>query len=233
MSFLNTNSKPYKWKKNGKYIGIWIDFFKLLEKRAGLKFSLKPLPLRRVLRYVKYGVHDGCFGYYKNPKREKFAIFINIPLNVLRLKVYVLKKNKFKFNKIKDLFGKTVGTLNRQFISNDFKKAIEGNKIKAIYSDKYKQMLTQLQLSRVDCIVAASSILDTYLKKIGLQDKVISLKKIISINKVWILISKASKKAKKLNAIDKINKAMEVMKKRNEFKKIGKKYGFNWNIHED
>lgn len=225
--FLETESKPYKWKEGETYKGYFIDIFTEISRRTGLTFNLEPLPLKRVLYYVENGESDGCFGYYKTPEREAYATFLDVPISTMALKLYVMKDRAFPFERIEDLHGKTIGLLREQFVSDEFNKAIKEGNITAEYVNNYPSMLRLLQGGSVDAIVGVATILEHHLAQQGLSDTSLALPKILKTNHTWILVSNASENAKKLEIVEKMNAALEDMKAEGIFETLANAYGYH------
>jgi ABC-type amino acid transport substrate-binding protein len=182
--------------------------------------------LKRVTSYVERGIIDGCFGYYKTVAREQFAYFLDVPLSTMILKLYVLKGHDFQFKDITDIYNKRIGVLREQFVSRDFDAAKDEDKISVLYADDYKMMIRQLFHGRVDCIIGVTEGLENNIKKLGLSEQIISLTQPISLNNTWILISKKSGAAKKMEVYGKMNRALNDMARENLLHKIAQKYGY-------
>ena len=86
---------PYEYNENGEIRGIAVDIVKEVFKRMGQPISIKLYPWARALQMVKTGRADAIFTAFKNPEREKFAIYSNEVLILQTVSLFTLKHKNF------------------------------------------------------------------------------------------------------------------------------------------
>ena len=99
---------PYYFTKNGQATGFLFDLQKKILNDANVKVHFVSLPAKRALKRVKRPHELHCsIGWFKTPKREKFANF-SLPIYQNRpLAIVVKKKNSSKlenYSTLKDVF---------------------------------------------------------------------------------------------------------------------------------
>ena len=72
----DTDAFSYKWKVKGKYVGPFIDIINEVSKRTGYKINLKPLPIKRLIMYIKSGEIDGAIGFRQIESRKKICTLL-------------------------------------------------------------------------------------------------------------------------------------------------------------
>jgi polar amino acid transport system substrate-binding protein len=68
--------EPYYIKKaDGSVSGFLMDITARVHERAGIPFVFEELPAKRILGLLEQGAYAGGVGWFRNPEREKFALF--------------------------------------------------------------------------------------------------------------------------------------------------------------
>ncbi len=120
-SAVNYRYEPYLWKDHrGKITGSDAEVIKEISNRLGVEIEIRLVPWKRVLFEVETGFVLGGFPAFKTPEREKYAIYVSTPLRRSIYRVFVKKNKTFKFNNIKDLYGKIIAITRGNFVSEDF-----------------------------------------------------------------------------------------------------------------
>ncbi|WP_155324778.1 substrate-binding periplasmic protein [Desulfosarcina ovata] len=228
MAFNHTISKPWKWKKNGEYVGPFIDVMNQVADRSGFRVALKPLPWKRALMAMEAGLVDGSFGGYKTPEREAFAVFLDMPIGWSILSIYVRAGEEFPFGKVEDLYGKEIGIVRGYTTSPEFDAAVHQKKIHIEETSNYVGLIRMLNAHRIEGIVGATSTIQAHLIDMGWADKFGRLPNPITEPKpIYICISKNSKIPHREKIIARMNQAMMDMAKEAAFGKIAQKYGYD------
>ncbi|WP_432735759.1 substrate-binding periplasmic protein [Maridesulfovibrio sp. FT414] len=89
--------------QNGTANGTLIELATRIFNKAGIEFEYRRLPAKRILLNLEHGNHFASVGWFKNPEREKIAlyslpIYVNKPIGLL-----VLNRESYKFEPYKTL----------------------------------------------------------------------------------------------------------------------------------
>ena len=220
------NIIPFAYEEEGVKKGIDYEVFMEISKRMGFTAKIELLPWKRIWESLKKGSIDGTFEIYFNKKREEFIIYAKNPMRYSVINVFVNKGSEFEFRNVNDLFGKKVGKQSAFFISPEFEQAVKSKKIVLDEARDVDRNLKKLISKRIDCIVSNPQIVRFYMKKLGLQDKIVELPvPLVPGQKIHLALSKKGKNIKdKLQFMEEISKTLKEIHLDGTFQKISDKY---------
>jgi len=103
---------PYSMLTEGLPAGIDVDVLTEAAQRAGLVIDIQFKPWDELIEMVKKGECDGAFGLFRNPDREKYAMFMEAaPIHYSDYVLFTKVGSKFSFRTYDDLHGKTIGRI--------------------------------------------------------------------------------------------------------------------------
>lgn len=206
------NFSPFAWEDHHKAKGIDVDVVEEMCLRMGVECNIGFYPWKRVLSYTETGACDGAFTAFKNPTREAFAYFLKYPLHYSTYRVFVINGNEFPFNRIEDLYEKTIG-INRGFkLSKEFDEAASSRKIHVDEVNDTEANIKKLMLGRVDGIAANYHEALIILKNMGLSNRIIALSHpIVSPKGAYLMISKKASIPNKKQLIGRMNQTLKYM----------------------
>jgi polar amino acid transport system substrate-binding protein len=223
----DTDAFSYKWKVKGKYVGPFIDIINEVSKRTGYKINLKPLPIKRLIMYIKSGEIDGAIGFRQIESRKKIALFLNTPIARYRANLFVHIDNNFSCEKVEDLHGKSLGMIAGLVVSQKIKDSVDRKKIKAHYLSSYKALAKMLVHKRIMFAGAVTTTFEYHIKKHGLQNQIKMLPLLLSSGSVHIMMSRKAILTKKLETtIGILNKTLSKMEEDNYISQIYKRYQY-------
>ncbi len=220
------NIIPFSYEENGQIQGIDYEFILEISKRVGFNPKIMLVPFKRGLHLLENGTADGSFQIYYKKERESFLIYSDIPMHYSNVSIYVRNDDNFIFNKIEDLYGKKVGIQSGFFISPEFQKAVDEQKIVVDEAKECEMNLKKLVVGRIDCFISSSQIAMFYINNLGFQEKIKSLPTLVVPEKgTYLALSKNGKNIKdKHDFIKKINVAMKEIIEDGTYDKIQNKY---------
>jgi polar amino acid transport system substrate-binding protein len=123
--FGNEYKPPKIFSDNEKPKGILVDILKAISLESALTLELKLLPWNRAYREAKAG-RGAIIGLSKTKQRLNIFDYSDV---VYYDELFLLgtKNNKFTFNKISDLTGKTIGIQRGSKYGDEFEKAVNRN----------------------------------------------------------------------------------------------------------
>ena len=220
------NFPPFSFREDNIVKGIDVDIVSELFKRLNIKVKIDLVPWKRLLYLTETGLCDGSFSLFKTNEREKFAIYADsIGIHYSSYYIFTKTGKAFNFNKITDLYGKTLALLAGFSISKEFDEAVKNNKIIIEEQSNLTSNIKKLLAGRVDGLVGQYEVTLYTLKKMNLLDKVTKLKKSLKEKRAaYFVISKKSKIKDKEELIKKINAVLKEMDAENIYEKISQKY---------
>lgn len=227
IGFYNTNAVPFKWKEKDEFVGPILDIMREVGQRTGIKIELIELPAKRLLFYLEKGQIAGAIGLYKKPEREKYALYIDVPIGWTGANIFVLKGNEFPLSNLTDIYGKKVGAVRGINLGSPFHNAVENGNILQATVGTYESLVKMLLFKRHKMVAAQALPFQSTAAKLGYSHKITMLPyPLMPLTSLHILISKAASISKKSEFIEKMNKVLRHMKKEKEFERIYKKYGY-------
>tara|TARA_B100000315_G_scaffold247816_1_gene277040 strand:- start:1320 stop:2120 length:801 start_codon:yes stop_codon:yes gene_type:complete len=227
MGFIETDAKPFKWRKNGKFIGPFLDIMDEAARRVGIVIKTRPLPSKRLLFYLERGNTDGAFGLTQTAKRKDFAVYADTPIGWTATHVFARKGEEIPFRSLSDLYGKKIAVVLGINLGAAFNKADKDGKFKILRVRNYSNLSKVLSLERVEIAIAPTAPFLAEADKLGLTNSVAKLPAaFVPFRRLHVMFSKAAPFPHKKKLLAKLNKALSDMQKQKEFDKIYRKYGF-------
>ena len=174
---------------------------------------------------AKIGGIDGACPGFRTPEREKFAIFLEKPLNYSVFSIFVKRGKEFEYSELESLHGKTVGINRGYSISSEINNPEHKGKIRIEQANSAENNLLKLVAGRIDAYVGNRDAALFIAEKTGISDKISLLPKPVNEPRpVYLMISKAADIENKLAVVQKLNQNLNEMWNDNTIEKIVSKY---------
>jgi len=203
----------FYWKdKTNMQDGIDAEIITTLFKRCNYPVNISFYPWKRLMLALKNGGVDiGCPGF-KTPSREKFAIYLNVPLNYATFSIFVRKGDTFPYNQISDLYGKTIGINRGYSISPEINAPEHKGKLKIMPANTTEINLNKLVYKRIDVYVGNRDAVLFKAMQMKISDKIDYLSTPISQPRpVYLMISKKASFDGKDDLINHLNHHLKMM----------------------
>lgn len=191
---------PFMYDQGGKPAGIYPALVSAAFERMGVSLSESVKPWARVLAEAETG-GAGVGGLYKNSEREKKYDFSS-PIYEEKILVYVSDNQKFVYNTIDDLNDKTIGVMHGWSYGDAFDRAKAAHKFRVEEVNNDEQNLQKLMAGRVDAVLGAVQSLDDSIAKLVRANKVVALKKPLTVNNTYIAFPKLTNQKDLLKRFD-------------------------------
>ncbi len=233
MAFMSTNAIPFKWKtENNEYTGPIIDIMQELGRRMGIEIASNGFPPKRVLAHLKNGKVHGAFGLSRTADREKWGDYLNTPIGWFGTSLFMARGEEFSFNKIEDLYGRTVYVVRGVSLGKAYHKAVKEGKIKENPVSDYQALVKITSLRPIIAASPTAPFLQNA-EKMGLSKKIDKLpnplRPVVSLH---IVFSKKTVFPGKLELVQKMNEVLNKMEKDGTIEKIYRKYGYVFDIRK-
>ncbi|MCP4050483.1 MAG: transporter substrate-binding domain-containing protein [bacterium] len=214
---------PYEYEENGEIKGMAVSIVREVFKRMGQPIEIKLYPWARALRMVKEGQADGIFTAYKNPEREKFALYSKGVLMPQSVSLCTLKHKDFKLDKnLTNLKNYKIGIVHKVSYGRNFDNAVKNNIInRTVKSYSGEENFERLLIGYLDFAVSNTYGAIDILCKIGKRDQISILSPPIQEVPSYIAFSK---KRNLLGTRDKFDIILSTMKADGTYDEIIKSY---------
>jgi len=173
--FSDVNWEPFSKVKESEYSGIFREYYKLLEKRTGLKFEFVKIGdgvnFQSVLDALKNKKIDMIDGSGKSQDRKNYALFAG---PIMQVSLAIVSNEKNNFNSLTDLKDKTLSVAKGSTASEYIKEHFPD--IKLIYTNSINEALKLVSENRADAVVDNLVVLDyiinnnTYFSQLKLKN---------------------------------------------------------------
>lgn len=103
---------PWSWVRNGEIVGVCTDITRRIFERLKHTVNFTYVgPWKRCQALVQSGEVDVNVCGIKNPEREAYSRFVNVPLGTNPIAIFVRKGHQFPFEKWSDLASKRSGVV--------------------------------------------------------------------------------------------------------------------------
>ncbi|OHD19360.1 MAG: hypothetical protein A2Y34_02835 [Spirochaetes bacterium GWC1_27_15] len=215
--------QPYEFEDNKQVVGFSTELILATFNDMGISIeNIEIWPWLRGETLILDGKIDALYSGLKNKKREEMCYYPEEHLIDSVWLVYIRKEDegRLKYDSYKDMDGKKVGVVRNYTYTEEFWDYInKTNNYEEVVRDK--DNFNNLINKKVDYIVAESRTAKVIIEKLNATNKVISLKKIIKADNLYILFSK-KRVNKKL--VDLFSEHLKKIKKTDLYLKIYKKY---------
>lgn len=222
--------RPHIFTEDNVVKGIYYDVIMEMGKRTGIQVEIMVLPWRRALNMLEQGECDAAFPASKTPEREMYAIFMNEDLYKSEYGLFVRRGEEFQFDKIEDLYGKTIGIAAGNACTPEFEEAKKAHRFTIDEGGgTIEQNFQKLIRDRFDIyIVNIMAGLDA-IKRLNISDQVTVLPKRIAKGAgeglpKYLMFSKAAKIDKKEELMLLFDKTLVEMKTDGTVNAIIEKY---------
>ena len=148
------NEKPRIYIDDSEAKGYLPNILHYIEEKTDLTFQIKLYPWARAYFTAKKG-HAAIIGISKTPERLKIFDY-TIPVYFEDILVISTIKNPVNYNRIEDLYGKTVGITRGAVYSDEFEEAKKENKFEVFEGNSPSQRLNLLIYKRIDVAIIGS-----------------------------------------------------------------------------
>lgn len=165
---------PYAFEENRVIKGLAVDVVTEAFRRQGYTVDLQILPWTRALQMVQDGDTDGIFCAFYSEDRAVYMQYLKEPIADEAQFVYTLKDSPVKFDgTIDSLKPYRIGMVQDYFFGAEFDSVRKSGELKVEAVTDLPSDIQKLLEGRIDAMVDHHLSTLYYLKKMGVQDKVI------------------------------------------------------------
>ena len=214
--FVDSSYSPYMYEaEDGSVAGLYSILLKGIIKDTEINSELIVVPWKRALLYGSSGM-GAVGGAYKNDKRLTLYDF-SMPIYTEKMVVFVNKEKQFEFNGLDDLSGKMIGVNRGWSYGQKFDEAREAELFEVNIRTDLRDNFEMLALGRIDCVVLDKLSGESYVQRLGLDDKIISLPVPLSMNNIYLI---TAKQLKAKDFLTKFDASLEKMRKNGMYKAL-------------
>lgn len=221
---------PYSMLIDGRPAGIDVEVLTEAARRAGLKVDIQFRQWDRLVKMVEKGECDGALSLFKNSDRERYAMFMEgKPIHYSDYVLFTRVGAKFPFGSYADLKGKKIGKIAGIELGAEFDKAASsGGMIVQEYQD-ITDAMRGLVTADIDAFAGNIDVTYWRLKEMGMTSSIVYLpQKLVEGKPSYLVISRASNIAEKAMIIQKLEFALDTMRKDGTYNAIAKRYLFRF-----
>ncbi len=192
--------------ENSLPAGILVQKLHQIEKEIGVQFKIELFPWARAA-YVAETEDSGIVGFSWNEERAKKYDFTK-PLYTDSILVVVKKGKEFKFEKLEDLNGKSIGAQNGASYGNEVDKFLAGGTVKVERDVERANRLLKLLAGRMDVALIGNGIegferiVSSNPELLKAKDQLVVLPKTLGEDKLYLAFRKDLKRKKLIEKID-------------------------------
>lgn len=213
---------PYEDINNKAAKGYSVEVVEEVFKRMKQPISIKEYPWARAVKNVFSGKSDALMSASYTNERNENCFYPAEPLLMSKYVLFIKAENagKLKFDTYSDLVGKSVGVIRGFGYSEEFWTFVKKHKnFQSVKNTKLN--IKKMLKDRVDYFADDLGVGLALIKEMGLEGKIIPLKKAIKADGLNIIFSR---KTMSKTFVDKFSKELIAFKKTPKFAKIHKKY---------
>ncbi|MGF1742943.1 transporter substrate-binding domain-containing protein [Vibrio profundum] len=144
---------PFCYQSEGKPQGFLVDILSEISKRMSVDIIITPLPAKRLLLNMKTGEIHIAMPIVFSKDRANHIHFLSSTVMTVRMGLYGFEKNRFNFQRIENLFGKTIAIRNGYYVSKAYTSAVEAGKIKVVVTKSDEQLIQLVSKERVKYVL--------------------------------------------------------------------------------
>lgn len=187
--FVDNSYPPYMYEMDDNLAeGLYPRLLTEIIKNTEFEAEILPTPWKRALLYGSTGV-GAVGGAYKNNERLELYDF-SAPLYQEKMVIFVNKDKPFEFRNVADLEGKLIGVNRGWSYGQKFDAAREAKLFDVNVRGNPSENFKMLALGRIDCLILDELSGESYIKLLGVEDKIDSLPVPFSMNNGYLIISK-------------------------------------------
>lgn len=220
---------PYSMLIDGRPAGIDVEVMTMAAERAGYLLDIQFRQWDELVRMVEQGECDGTLAYFRDPERERYAMFMEgVPVHLSSYVLFTKVGRKFAFESYDDLKGRTIGKVSGIALGKEFDEAAASGMVVKQYEDM-AQALRALLEGDIEALAGNIDVVYYRLKQMGMTSSIVYLpKKILEDRPAFTALSRASKLQKKEEVILRLERELDKMRKDGTYNKIAKRYLFRF-----
>lgn len=214
---------PYQYhNKSRQLVGLDIESFNAIMTEAKLSFTTAELPWKTHLHYIHTGKMDIAMGASWSKDRGEFAFF-SLPYRKETVNLFVKKGNakNIHLEALSDLVNSPyiLGVEGGYFYGEDYNELIKTEGFKTNISEviDLEQNVTLLLKGHLDGFLVDPYTMQSFVKKYQMENEFEQHSLNIYSADIFIMLSKKTSNA---DVLDKINKAITILKDNGELKRI-------------
>ena len=157
--FSDVNWEPFAKVNGDEYSGIFKEYYKLLEKRTGIKFEFVKvgdgINFQLVLNALKNKTIDMIDGSGKTEDRKSYALFAG---PIMQVSLAIVSNEQSQFKNLETLRGKTISVAKGSTASEYIKEKFSD--INLIYTNSIDDAIELVQNKKADAVVDNLIVLD-------------------------------------------------------------------------
>lgn len=183
---------PFMYKDGDEIAGVGADLIRIIFNELGVEVVSRHVgPWERVLRQAENGHIDLITGAYKTVEREQYLSFPQEHYFDEPVVIFINKNNPFNFNRWQDLVDKFGGTVIGESWGNEFDN-FAANHLNIQRLVRIEQSFKMINRNRLDYAIYALYPGKINLMKLGLQDAITALPKLVDAPRAYQAFSKKS-----------------------------------------
>jgi len=199
---------PYQYRNSeGQLVGIDIQYFKEVMRRAKMDYSLDEIPWNIHLQLIKQGQLDVAFAASRNQEREKFAYF-SIPYRVESIRIFVLRGgvDNFSITNLHEIANTEIliGIEKGYFYGHEFERLFQQKDFRKrfILVKDIEENIRLLINGKINAVLADPLTMEAFSVKYQLDDYFEAYPLIIFSDNVYFMFSKQSVSIETVNKIN-------------------------------
>ncbi|QJB56074.1 transporter substrate-binding domain-containing protein [Pseudodesulfovibrio sp. zrk46] len=226
----NRDFAPYSMIIEGQPAGIDVEVMNEAAKRAGITYDLELLPFEEMITMVKKGTCDGAYALFHSPERERMAMFMDaVPVHYSDYVLFTKNGSDLVFTGYGDLKGRVIGRVEGTDLGKEFNEALAA---KTFQVKEYPDLATGLRgllTGEIDAYAGNIDVTYHSLKRMGMTSSIVYLpKKVLSLKPSYFIMSRTSDFPEKELLIQKLERALDQMRKDGTYNKIARRYLFRY-----
>lgn len=214
--FVDNSYPPYMYElDDSEADGLYPRLLERIISNTAHEAKVLATPWKRALVYGAKGV-GAVGGAYKNDERMKIYDY-SAPLYQEKLVLFVNKDKPFEYHDISDLKGKVIGVNRGWSYGQEFDAARDAKLFQINERGNTSENFKMLALGRIDCLILDQLSGDSYVRLLGMGDKISSLSTPFSMNNAYLIISK---ELKMTDFLDDFNESLKAIREDGTYEKI-------------
>lgn len=219
--FVTDPFPPYYYEEKGKPKGIQYELAALAFEKIRTPFEIKFLPWKRAVMTAEAGNADGVFGLRRTKKRERWLIYPDEPLMIVRTVIFHRKDTPFNYSGTFSLTGKKVGITKGYTYGNHFDRSDAFIKEETA---SLKLNFLKLMAGRIDLVAAYRAVGIQTLKEMELESKITFSPKPINSEALYLGFARTPGNGERAREF---GKALREIKDSPECEELIKRLGFD------
>lgn len=222
----NIDFAPYSMISQGAPAGIDVDVLAEAAKRAGIDMEVRFEPWDKLVDMVKKGECDGAFSFFHTAQREQYALFMDgVALHYSDYVLFTKVGDKFSFRTYDDLDGKIIGRVVSTDLGDEFKASADKGGMEVKEYPDIASALRGLIMGEIDAYAGNIDVTYHRLKSMGMTSSIVYLpKKLVAQKPAYFVLSRASKLENKEDIGQRLERALDRMRKDGTYNKIARRY---------